>query len=175
APSLQLAADLIRRPAFAEAEVARVRDQQLAAIAQEQANPIQLAFRALGPLVYGDAHPYASVGGTGLASVVSQLGPAALRAEHSRWIRPDNLTITAVGDTTLAELVPALEAAFGDWRAPQAAVPMKNLAAPTPPAQRRLVVIDRPNSPQSVLVLAKVLPIAGTQPGMEPLALANEV
>ena len=37
------------------------------------------------------------------------------------------------------------------------------------------MVIDRPNSPQSVLVLAKVLPIAGTQPGMEPLALANEV
>jgi zinc protease len=175
APSLQLAADVIRRPAFAEAEVARVRDQQLAEIAQEQASPQQIAFRAFGPLIYGESHPYGSVGGTGLASVVSQLDPAALRAEHARWIRPDNLRITAVGDTTLAELIPALEAAFGNWRAPQVAIPAKNLAAPTPPAKRRLVVIDRPNSPQSVLLLAKVLPITGTQQGMEPLALANEV
>jgi zinc protease len=175
APSLQLAADVIRRPAFAEAEVARVRDQQLAEISQEQASPQQIAFRAFGPLIYGESHPYGSVGGTGLASVVSQLDSAALRAEHARWIRPDNLKITAVGDTTLAELVPALEAAFGNWSAPQVAIPAKNLAAPTPPAKRRLVVIDRPNSPQSVLLLAKVLPITGTQQGMEPLALANEV
>jgi zinc protease len=175
APSLQLAADVIRRPAFAEAEVARVRDQQLAEISQEQASPQQIAFRAFGPLIYGESHPYGSVGGTGLASVVSQLDSAALRAEHARWIRPDNLKITAVGDTTLAELIPALEAAFGNWSAPQVAIPAKNLAAPTPPAKRRLVVIDRPNSPQSVLLLAKVLPITGTQQGMEPLALANEV
>ena len=35
-------------------------------------------------------------------------------------------------------------------------------------------MIDRPNSPQSVLLLARVLPLQGTQPGMEPLDLANE-
>ena len=37
-------------------------------------------------------------------------------------------------------------------------------------------MIDRPNSPQSVLLLARVLPLAGhASRGMEPLDLANEV
>src|SRR5690606_19914117 len=35
--------------------------------------------------------------------------------------------------------------------------------------------VDRPNSPQSVLLLARVLPLTGTQQGMEPLDLANQV
>ena len=37
------------------------------------------------------------------------------------------------------------------------------------------MVIDRPNSPQSVLLLARVLPLQGTQQGVESLQLANEV
>src|SRR5690606_19884675 len=33
----------------------------------------------------------------------------------------------------------------------------------------------RPNSPQSVLLMARVLPLTGRDPGQEPLELANEV
>ncbi|MBT2134572.1 insulinase family protein [Croceibacterium sp. LX-88] len=174
-PSLELMADIVRNPAFEPAEVARVKDQRLAEIAQEQADPSGLAQRALGPLIYGDAHPYGSVGGTGKVSVIEALTPADLRAEHDKWLRPDAARITVVGDVTMAELMPALETAFGDWKAPAAAKPVKNLAAPTPAPQRKLVVIDRPNSPQSVLLLARVLPLEGTQQGMEALDLANEV
>jgi len=74
---------------------------------------------------------------------------------------------------TMAELLPALEATFGNWRAPATPRPVKNLAAPIPPAKRRLVVIDRPNSPQSVLLFGRVLPLSGKVP--EALGLANEV
>src|SRR5690606_33793700 len=47
-PSLELMADMVRNPAFAASEVARVKDQRLADIAQEQASPGGLALRALG-------------------------------------------------------------------------------------------------------------------------------
>jgi len=175
APSLALMADIVRNPAFAPAEVARVKDQRLASIAQEQADPSGLAYRALGPTIYGAAHPYGSVGGTGEAAVIAALTPDALAAEHRTWLRPDIARFTVVGDTTMAELLPALERAFGDWRAPATAAPRKNLAVAVPPAGRKLIVIDRPNSPQSVLLLARVLPLRGTQRGMEALDLANEV
>jgi predicted Zn-dependent peptidase len=173
APSLELMADVVRNPAFDPNEVARVKDQRLAEIAQEQADPAGLAYRALDPLIYGDAHPYGSVGATGKAAVIEALTPAALAETHRTWLRPDTARFTVVGDVTMAELLPALEAAFGDWRAPATAKPVKNLATPTPPAKRRLVVIDRPNSPQSVLLLGRVLPLDGKLP--EELALANEV
>jgi zinc protease len=174
-PSLELMADIARNPAFDPDEVARVKNQRLAAIAQEQADPNALAYRALGPLIYGEAHPYGSVGGTGVAAAIEALTAQDLASEHGLWLRPDTARVTAVGDVTMAELLPALEAAFGDWAAPAGARPDKNLAVAAPAARQRLVVIDRPNSPQSVLLLARVLPLEGTRQGIEPLELANEV
>jgi predicted Zn-dependent peptidase len=174
-PSLELMADIVHSPAFAPAEVARVKDQRLAEIAQEQADPSGLAYRALGPAIYGAAHPYGSVGGTGEPAVIEALTPEAIAAEHRKWLRPDLARITVVGDVTMAELLPALEATFGQEGAPASGAPRKNLAVATPPAARKLIVIDRPNSPQSVLLLARVLPLQGTQHGMEALDLANEV
>lgn len=172
-PSLALMADIARNPAFAPSEVARVKDQRLAEIAQEQADPGSLAYRALDPLIYGEGHPYGSVGSTGKAAVIEALTPEALAEVHRTWLRPDTARFTVVGDVTMAELLPALEAAFGDWRAPATPRPVKNLAVATPPAKRRLVVINRPNSPQSVLLFGRVLPISGKLP--EALGLANEV
>jgi predicted Zn-dependent peptidase len=172
-PSLALMADVVRNPAFDPGEVARVKDQRLATIAQEQADPAGLAWRALDPLVYGSDHPYGSVGASGKASVIEALTPETLAQVHRTWLRPDMARFTVVGDVTMAEVLPALEAAFGDWRAPASPKPVKNLAAAIPPAKQRLVVIDRPNSPQSVLLLGRVLPLSGEAP--ESLALANEV
>lgn len=174
-PSLALMADIVRNPAFAPGEVARVKDQRLAAIAQERADPSGLAYRALGPLIYGNGHPYGSVGGTGEPEVIEALTPEALAGEHAKWLRPDLARLTVVGDVTMAELLPALEAAFGDWAAPATPRPVKNLAVAVPRAARKLVVINRPNSPQSVLLLARALPLTGLQQGMEALDLANEV
>jgi len=174
-PSLELMADIVRNPAFADSEVARVKDQRLAEIAQEQADPSGLAYRALGAAIYGPAHPYGSVGGTGEPAVIQALTPAALRNEHDTWLRADNARVTVVGNVTMAELLPQLEAAFGDWTGHASARPAKDLTAATPAPRRRLIVIDRPNSPQSVLLLARVLPLTGRQQGMEALDLANEV
>jgi predicted Zn-dependent peptidase len=174
-PSLELMADIARNPAFDPAEVARVKDQRLAAIAQEQASPTGLASRAVGPLVYGEAHPYGSVGASGKPAVIQALTPERLAGEHRKWLRPDTARFTVVGDVTMAELLPALERTFADWTPPATPKPVKDLAVPTPQPARKLVVIDRPNSPQSVLLLARVLPLNGTQQGLEALDLANEV
>jgi predicted Zn-dependent peptidase len=175
APSLALVADIVRKPAFKPEDVARAKSQQLAGIAQERANPFGLAQRAIGPILFGPDHPYGSVGASGLPEVVSSLDAAALRAEHGRWLRPDNARITVVGDITMPELVASLEGAFGNWQAPAGAKPQKYLDAAVPAARPRVVVIDRPNSPQSVLLLGRVLPLRGTQGGLEALDLANEV
>jgi predicted Zn-dependent peptidase len=80
-----------------------------------------------------------------------------------------------VGDVTMPDLLPKLEAAFGDWKAPASPAPAKAIDAPIPPSKPRLVVIDRPNSPQSVLLFGRVLPLNGAGTGQEALELANEV
>lgn len=175
APSLALMADIVRNPAFADKDVARVKDQREAAIAQQLASPSGIALRALQPLLFGEAHPYGKVGAAGVTSVIEGVTPDRLAAEHRRWFRPDTAAFTVVGDVTMAQLLPALESAFGKWPSDRSARPVKDLTAPTPAPKSRLVVIDRPNSPQSVIFAGRVLPITGKTPDLESLDLANEV
>lgn len=174
--SLELMADVVRNPTFAPDAMERVRSQRLAAVAQELSSPAGLANRAFMPLVYGDRHPYAYASTSGDAKAIEGLTRADMVAEHAEWIRPETATITAVGDVTMAELVAALEATLGDWQGSSTPVPAKNvdLAASTSDAPR-IVVVDRPNSPSSYLVLGRPTPLSGWQPGMEALELANEV
>lgn len=116
-PSLDLLADVIRNPAFAPAEVERIRQQQLAGIASQMTEPGTIASLALSRLLYGE-HPY------GRPAIGD---PAAVRAVtrdelvrfHQTWIRPDNATIYAVGDLPFGQLVAQLETRFGNWRAPR--------------------------------------------------------
>jgi predicted Zn-dependent peptidase len=174
-PSLELMADVVRNPAFDSDEVARLKDQKLAELAQTLASPRALAGRELGKLLYGD-HPYAQpADGLGDAASLSALTPQALRAAHDKWLRPDMARITVVGDITMDRLLPLLEKAFGDWQAPATPKPAKNLAAAIPAPRPRIVLIDRPNSPQSVIYAGRVLPVTGRTPDMEVLDLANEV
>lgn len=176
APSLDLLADVVRRPAFRDEDVARARDQQLAGIAQANASPRALASRTMSPILFGPAHPYGQLGdGLGDVSSVKALTPAALRSAQAKWLRPDNLTITVVGDISMEALLPMLEHSFGNWQTPASPRGVKSLTAAVPAPRSRIVLIDRPGSPQSVIVAGRVLPFTGRDQGMEPLDLANEV
>jgi predicted Zn-dependent peptidase len=174
APSLDLMADIVRNPAFAPAEVDRVRAQQLAAIAAETKQPVGLALRTLPPIIYGKDHPYGvPFSGRGDPAAVAKLTPADLEAFHNAWLRPDNATIFVVGDTTLAEVMPLLESSFGDWKATGAA-PAKNFTVPTVPQASRILLLDRPNTPQSLIFAGEVMPVKGTD-DLTALLQANEV
>ncbi|HET8749914.1 MAG TPA: pitrilysin family protein [Sphingomicrobium sp.] len=174
APSLDLMADIVRNPAFAPAEVDRVRAQQLAAIAAETKQPVGLALRTLPPIIYGKDHPYGvPFSGRGDPAAVAKLTPADLMAFHNAWLRPDNATIFVVGDTTLANVMPLLEKSFGDWKATGAA-PAKNFTAPAVPQASRILLLDRPNTPQSLIFAGEVMPVKGTD-DLTALLQANEV
>ncbi len=176
APSLALMADIALNPAFDAGEVARVKTQQLSRLAQVKANPSALAARNLSPILFGKGHPYGLPGdGLGEPDTLSALTPDSLRAAHARWFRPDLARITVVGDVTMDQLRPLLERAFGGWKAPATPAPAKPLDAAVPTPNPRIVLIDRPNSPQSVIVGGRVLPITGRDLNNEALDLANEV
>ena len=163
APSLSLLSDVVRNPAFAPSEVERIRASRLSGLATERTNPGAIAARALPPLIYGEASPYGrSFTGSGDEATLTALTRADLVAEHNAWVRPDNATIFIVSDLPLAEVKPQLEGAFGDWQAPATAKGTKDFAADVPATTSRIVLIDRPQSPQSLIYGGAVLPVSGT-------------
>ncbi|HEY1603985.1 MAG TPA: pitrilysin family protein [Allosphingosinicella sp.] len=174
AASVDLLADIVRRPAFAPAEVERLRGQQLARIRQELSQPQGIALRTLPPLLYGKAHPYGvPFTGTGDPAVVARVSRDDLAAFHDNWMRPSKARIFVVGDTSLAEIMPILERNFGDWRDAGPA-PSKNFDAPIPANPTHIVLIDRPNSPQSLILAGEVLGGTGRD-DLVPLIEANDV
>ena len=174
-PSLVLLADMVRNPAFAPAEVERLRAQRLAGLANERTQPAAIAARALPPLMYGEASPYGRpFGGTGTPETISALTREDLIAEHAEWVRPDNARIFVVSDLPLSELTPRLERAFGDWRAPSTPRGTKVFPTDIPATTARIVLIDRPQSPQSIIFGGAVLDVSGTD-DLLTLQAANTV
>ena len=172
---LELLADVIRNPAFKPTDLERMRAQQLAMIAQENTSPNGMGGRAVPGILYGAAHPYGRpASGLGDTAAVTALDRDALQAFHQRWLRPDNARIFVVSDKPLAELKPMLDARFGEWTAPTVAKGSKSFAAPLPEPTPRIVLIDRPQSPQSLIIGGVVLPVTGKD-DLVAFNAANEV
>ena len=158
-PSLDLFTDIVRYPAFRETDISRLRGQWLAGIAQEKSQPIGIALRTLPPLLYGDGHAYAiPFTGTGTQASIASLKEADMRQFMTDYIRPDNMKILVAGDTTLAKIIPQLNAAFGSWKAPASAVPTKNIGKVAAPKQARVYLVDRPGAQQSLVLAGSLAP-----------------
>jgi predicted Zn-dependent peptidase len=174
-PSLVLLADMVRNPAFAPAEVERLRAQRLAGLANERTQPAAIAARALPPLMYGEASPYGRpFAGTGTPETISALTREDLIAEHAQWVRPDNARIFVVSDLPLSDITARLERSFGDWRAPSTPRGTKVFPTDIPATTARIVLIDRPQSPQSIIFGGAVLDVSGTD-DLLTLQAANTV
>jgi len=173
--ALALLGDVILRPRLDASDLERVRGAWLASIKQDKATPATLARRLAGPALYGAGHPYAiPPSGTG-----TEAGIAAItRDELAGWLahafRPDNATLIVVGDTSLAELVPALEAAFAGWTAPAAPRPAYAVPAVKRPARPCVLLVDQPGAVQANILVGEVV-APSTDAGAIDLEQANAV
>jgi zinc protease len=127
-----------------------------------------MALRIFPKLMYGDGHAYGNpFTGSGDVDGVNEITRDELVQFHRTWFKPNNATMVVVGDTTMAEMKPKLEALFRDWK--RGEVPKKNLAKVTAAEGQRIYVIDRPGSPQSVVLAGHV-----TMPRNNPDEIAIE-
>ncbi len=161
--SLALLADVVKNPAFAEKEIERVRVQQLTRIQGEIAQPQGVASRKLPAIIYGPAHPYGGPqSGSGNPESVQALTRADLTAFHGAWLHPAKAEIFVVGDTSLKEITTLLDAEFGKWKPATKAAPAKAFNVALPEQAGRIVLVDRPNSPQSMIMGGQVLNAKGS-------------
>ena len=170
---LEVFSDIVLNPAFAPKELDRLKKDRLAAIAREQANANSVATRVIPSLLYGNSHPYAgAMSGTGTEAVVSRITRDDLVNYHRTWFKPNNATLLVVGDTTMAEIQPMLEKAFGGWKAGE--VPKKNLVDVAAPARRMVYLMDKPGAQQSVIYGVQLAPPRNS-PDALPLQIVNNI
>ena len=171
--ALDVYADVILNPAFPENELERLKKQVTAGIAAEQSSPFQLAQRIAPTLLYDEGHAYRMPWtGSGTVDSVAGIGRSDLTSFHDTWFRPNNATMIVVGDTTLAEIKPKLDRRFARWEA--ANVPQKNIAEVDINDEEKVYIVDRPDSEQSLIISAHVVPPTNN-PDEIPLQAMNDV
>ena len=152
AEALALAADVAINPAFPAEEVERQRKSRLAALVQERENPASVAQRVTAAVLYGPSHPY---GYTELGTEASNrsIDRAAMQAFWKAHFVPNNAALVVAGDITADELKGLASRVFGAW--PRGA-PSASPAPEPAPTRARLVLVDKPGSPQTELRVAKI-------------------
>ena len=171
--SLDLFADVILNPTFPKAELERLKEQQLAAIAQEKSSPIGAGLRILPKLLYGGDHAYsAPFSGSGTEQSVASMTVDDLKNYHQTWLKADNATLIVAGDIQMPELLGLLEKSLS--KIPRGTVPKKNIADIEPRSDSIVYLLDRPGSEQSAIMATKMLPKYGFD-GELPMQLMNEV
>lgn len=171
AAATQLWADIAREPVFSEADLSRVKTQQLTQIAQELTSPDGIAERVLLPRINAGT-PYAKAGGSGDPKAVQSLTRADLVAFQQAWLRPDKAKLFVVSDLPLEQVKALMEQRLGDWRMAGRGGTKSFPAQPTP-VTPRILLIDRPDSPQSLITGGVQTGLKGTD-NLLPADVAND-
>ncbi len=168
--SLDLLSDVTEHPAFATEEVDRVRKQQLTAILQESDEPIAATLRVAVKALYGDSpYGYPAVGTT---ASVKGITPNDLSGFWSAHYGPQTSALVLTGDITEKEAHEQADKYFGAWKS-TAASATASVPAPAAP-ERKLILVDKPGSPQTVL-LAFGLGVPRSTPDYPSILIMNDV
>ena len=171
--ALDIYSDVVLNPQFPQAELDRLRKQVSAGIKAEQSSPVSLALRIVPSLLYSEDHAYnMPLTGSGTEESLASIERDDLIDFHDAWFRPNNATLIVVGDTTLDEIRPKLERQFSRWSARN--VPTKNIEPVESPDQQRVYIVDRPDSEQSIVIAANIVPPAN-RPDELALQAMNDV
>ncbi len=155
--SLNLFSDVILNPGFPQSDFDRLQKLQIAAIQREKSQPIQMGLRVFPKLLYGTGHAYGNpYSGSGTEESVAKLTRAELIKFHETWFKPNNATLIVVGDTTLAEMQPKLEALFAGWKS--GPTPAKNIATVAQKEKPVVYLVDKPGAIQSVILAGVLAP-----------------
>lgn len=174
---LDLFADVIQRPRFEAQEWERIKTLALNGLTQRRDQPTLVARLVADRLFYGDGHPYAAPL-AGFESTVGSIELEDAKRFYAERVGPKQAVFVCVGDVAAEDLRRKLDVRFQNWRFRNWAAPGKTApqqdAKPAPSTfeKARLVIVDKPDAPQTVLRVQMPGPSLFV-PQRAPLVLAN--
>ncbi len=166
---LDLFSEVVRTPKFPTEEVERYKSRTISAQGQIRGQAAFLAQERLNQAIYG-THPASLV--LPPAEGIKKITVADLTRFHDETYVPNNAMLAIVGDVTLKEILPKLEAAFGDWK--QGNAPATVIPAVPAQSAAKIYLINRPGSVQTVFQIG-ALGIERTDPDYAALAVMNRI
>jgi len=152
---LDVVADVARRASFPAEGVARVKALAHERLETEESDPFFVAARAFAKGLYG-GHPYGVIAPT--ADSIDAVTSGRLLTESRRRLRPERSLLLVVGAVDPVSVTAEVKRLFGSWKGSGEAPPPAPEAKP-PAGPRRIEILDRPGSVQTVLVVGLLGPL----------------
>lgn len=167
---MQLLADDELHPAFPEQAFNIVRMQEVQGLSGEEKSPQHLSDVALASALYPQTDPENAFATVKTASNVEL---SDVKAYYAKAFRPDETTVTVIGDVTPAQARAVIEKYFGAWKA-QGARP--SLALPSVPRNKATAVqVPDPSRVQSSVQLAQVMDLKRSDPHWAQVQVGNAI
>jgi zinc protease len=164
-----LLADIVQRPAFAAEEIERWRRQTLSGLQVAYRDPEYLR-NAVGQRVAYGEHPYAYPS-DGFPDTVRALSRDAAVRFHQERYGPAGAFLAVAGDVTPEAVNALAKKYFGGWKPQGSAQPP---TAPTPGAERQIVVVDQPDAVQTQFGMIGI-GVPRNHPDWLALSVANQI
>ena len=148
-PALGLLAEMLLEPSFPDIEIDRLRAERINDLLQARAEPRRRVERVFAETVYSPESPYSRpLGGT--EETVPGLTRDAVVERHRSLLDPEHATLVVAGDLRDVPVVDLVEEHFGGWQRQVRDGDLRRPLVDAPhPAGGRVVLVDRPGSPQS--------------------------
>jgi zinc protease len=168
--ALSILSESARAPSFRASDVDRVRDNLIVSIRQQRDDKLEIAHKVLWRELYGEQHPYGH-SPSGTEEALNRIDGEALKEFHAGTFTPRRAVLMLVGDLSRTRARRLAESAFGDWQGPSG--PAAALLPPSP-GPERVLIVDKPGSPQTALVLGQ-LGTARASDDYERVLVLNQV
>ncbi len=166
----ELLADVAMNPAFRDEEIERIRKQRLTTLLQQADEPDVLATEYLLREVYGEKNPYGFLQ-TGTKEATETTTRADMVKFYQNGYGPQNAALLVAGDITQDQLRGLAEKYLGTWTGQaKASMPPAGSSSPA----RRVIIVDKPASPQSVLRIGQI-GLARNNPDYVPVTIMNSI
>ncbi|MBX3025324.1 insulinase family protein [bacterium] len=165
---LDLFADVLLHPSFANDELARQRDATLATLRSQEDDPTTVAQKAFQRRLFGDTpygHPV-----EGSTESVPTISRGDVQQFYAAYYRPASAAVVVVGDIAVDEARAALLRVLGSW---DGSPPAPFVYPPFTPPAAETIRIDRPVT-QAGIVLGH-LGVARDNPDYETIAVMNYI
>jgi len=168
AAALDILADVALRPSFPPEEIERRKASRLASLVQVREDPNALVERITAAVLYGERHPFGYLA-IGTEESVKGTTREDLQQFWKQHYVPGNAALIVSGALGADELKALAEKYFGAWQAsPHPAL----VAAEPTTARARLVIVEKPDAPQTATRVARLGPSRLT-PDYPQIAVMN--
>ena len=165
----EIAVDVLLNPSFPADELEKLKQRQRVQLRQQRSSASFLASERFNRAVYKE-HPAATI--TQTEKAIDALSREVLAKWHRERYRPQNAILGIAGDVRQSQLIPRLEKWLAGWE--PGGFEETWPPDPVPAADRKVFLVDRPNSVQTTVALGNIA-IERRSPDYFPMIVMNHI